>query len=252
MKNMALSSDPARRSTLMQIDSFNATSGTQTDCTKCNGRGYIANLHEEDGRFYMVLSECDCMYKKRILAKAKASGTEPLLRKSFDNFIAGNDWQKNIKNLAMENAKTNDWFYIGGQSGSGKTHICSAITNYQSSNQIRVKYMVWTDEINKLKSFEDTSLMDGLKRVECLYIDDLFKKARAADGFPNLSPPDIEKTWELLNFRYLNKLKTIISSELTLDVILRIDESLGSRIKQSAGKYVITIDKSKDKNVRML
>ena len=88
-----------------------------------------------------------------------------------------------------------------------------------------------------------------MKRVECLYIDDLFKKVgtKYSDG---LTSSDITKTWELINHRNLNDLKTIISSEMTLIDILNVDESLGSRIKQSAKNYTVTVSEDVGRNMR--
>lgn len=239
-----------------EMNIYNSTVGNETNCSKCNGRGYIAqvisekNIKGHEIRCYMVLRECECLNDKNENRKAQNSGTQPLLQKTFENFMASSPWQKGIKSLAEENAKGKDWFFIGGQSGAGKTHICSAITNYQFRNRIQVNYMIWNDQINELKNFEDNTMMEKLKRVECLYIDDLFKKPRGQNGLPNLSTPDIDKTWKLLNFRYLNKLKTIISSELNLEEVLKIDESMGSRIKEAAGKFIISVN-GNERNLRL-
>lgn len=241
---------------LDEMDLYNSTVGQETNCHKCKGRGYIAEVLGEkdvnghDVRCYMVLKECKCLREKRGNIIANNSGIQPLLQKTFDNFMANTSWQADIKRLAEENAKGNDWFYIGGQSGAGKTHICSAITNYQSRNGKKVKYMTWNEQINELKNFEDNSLIEKLKRVECLYIDDLFKRPKGEDKLPKLTSPDIDKTWELLNFRYMNRLKTIISSEVTLENLMKIDESIGGRIKQCAGKYIVSI-KGRGRNIRL-
>ncbi|MET3616758.1 DNA replication protein DnaC [Peptoniphilus olsenii] len=235
---------------IFEMNGFNSAIGSETNCTKCRDKGYIMQIKKENGIYYPYVTECSCIKSKKAETKAEKSGTKPLLKFSFDNFFVTHDWQKNIKNLAEENAKTKDWFFIGGQSGAGKTHICSAISNYQSRKNIRVKHIVWTDEIDKLKNFDDTSLIDELKRVECLYIDDMFKKAISDNGI-SLTNADITKTWELLNFRANNKLKTIISTELTHDELVKIDESLAGRIKAKAGKFVINLYRDKDKNLRL-
>lgn len=243
--------DRTKKIAFSEMNSFNQIYGEETNCSICKGKGYVMEVIQEMGGFYTAVRECDCMAHKIADTQAKNNGTSPLLQKTFNNFYARKDWQKNIKELAIENAKVKDWFFIGGQSGAGKTHICSAITNYQAMNNAKVKYMMWNEDINKLKDFEDTSYMKELKRVECLYIDDLFKKPLGSNGFPNLTSSDIEKTWELLNFRELNKLKTVISSELTLDKILKIDESLGGRIKQNAGKFIISLNHDQERNRRL-
>ena len=81
-------------------------------------------------------------------------------------------------------------------------------------------------------------------------IRDRFKKigTKYSDG---LTSSDITKTWELINYRNLNNLKTIISSEMTLIDILNVDESLGSRIKQSAKNYSVTVPGDVRKNMRI-
>lgn len=240
-----------------EMNLFNSTTGDLTNCDKCKGKGYIAEVEVirnnigENSNCYTVVKECNCLTNKIEQTKAKNSGISPLLQKTFSNFIARSDWQQNIKKLAEENAKSKDWFFIGGQSGAGKTHICSAITNFQAKNGVRVKYMTWNEQINQLKDFEDNSFMEQLKRTECLYIDDLFKRPRGENGLPNLSSADIDKTWELINFRYLNKLKTIFSSELILEEIFSLDESLASRIKQNAGKYIVQV-KGSGRNLRLI
>lgn len=240
-----------RELAIMEMNSFNHTRGTETNCPKCKGRGYTMEVLKEFNNFYTVAVECSCMKNRKTETEVKKSGTRPLLDYSFENYNTLQDWQANIKNKAMKNAKSKDWFFLGGQSGSGKTHICSAIANYQRKNGVKVKYIVWTDEINKLKNFEDNSYMEELKRVECLYIDDFFKRPITQGNLPNLSSPDIDKTWELINFRSLNKLKTIISSELTMNDLLRVEESLGSRIKQEAGEYALSLKKDSAKNIRI-
>lgn len=242
--------EESKKASLREMELFNKTKGTQTNCKKCNGNGYIAEVIKEFDLFYTVVKECDCTKLKRTENEAKASGVMQLLDYTFENFNTWSKWQADIKSSAEENAKLKDWFFIGGQSGAGKTHICSAIANYQRKNRIKVKYMVWTDEINKLKNYEDTSYLDAVKRVECLYIDDLFKRI-GTNTQEALTSSDITKTWELLNFRASNKLKTIISTELTLEDIGEIDESLAGRIKQKSGKYVFSLKKDSTKNMRL-
>ncbi len=239
-----------KQAVLWEMNSFNETPGNKTHCKRCKGKGYIMGVIRKFDSYYTIVKECDCMANIKACREVKNSGMAQLLNYSFNNYKVESNWQADIKKRAMANANTKDWFFIGGQSGSGKTHICCAIANYQRRKGVRVKYIVWTDTINKLKDFEDDSYMSELKKVECLYIDDLFKKigTKYSDG---LTSSDITKTWELINYRNLNNLKTIISSEMTLIDILNVDESLGSRIKQSAKNYSVTVPGDVRKNMRI-
>ena len=141
---------------------------------------------------------------------------------TFDKFIASEPWQKAIKEAAMEYAENPvGWFALCGQSGAGKTHLCTAISRKFLLSGKRVIYMLWRDEIVKIKeaakgsedSDELRKLLDRYKTADVLYIDDLFKTGRAADNtLPKPTPADINYAFEIINYRYNNpSLLTIIS-----------------------------------------
>jgi DNA replication protein DnaC len=148
------------------------------------------------------------------------------------------------------------WFFIGGQSGAGKTHICTAICREFLMEGKEVKYMLWRDDVVKLKNAvtdpEYESLVEKYKRVEVLYIDDLFKTGTAADGTRQRpTGADINVAFEILNFRYNDpKLLTIISSECTIDSIIDIDEATGGRIFEKA-KSSFSLKPDRSRNYRL-
>ena len=100
-------------------------------------------------------------------------------------------------------------------------------------------------------SEEYCKLIDEFKRVDVLYIDDLFKTGKAPDGgFLKVTGADVNVAFEIINFRYNNPgLLTIISSELTEDELIDIDEAIGGRIYERAKAF--TIGKSRDRNYRI-
>jgi DNA replication protein DnaC len=191
----------------------------------------------------------------------KRSGLKDIITDyTFDKFIASEPWQKAIKEAAMEYAENPvGWFALCGQSGAGKTHLCTAICRKFLLSGKRVQYMLWRDEIVKIKeaakgsedSDELRKLLDRYKTAEVLYIDDLFKTGRAADNtMPKPTPADINYAFEIINYRYNNpSLLTIISSELTEDELLDIDEAIGGRIYERAKTF--TIAKNRDRNYRI-
>lgn len=116
--------------------------------------------------------------------------------------------------------------------------------------------MLWRDDIVKIKgavtdSEEYSRIIDQFKTVDVLYIDDLFKTGKAADN--SVQKPtgaDINVAFEIINYRYNNpSLLTIISSELTEDELIDIDEAIGGRIYERAKAF--TIGKSRDRNYRI-
>jgi len=227
---------------------MNLTDGIE--CSVCKNKGYIA--FDKSG--YKSLRQCTCMVQRRNKFILEKSGMAVLTKKcTLDSFDTKEAWQMSTKKKAYDYTKTYDkglWFYIGGQVGSGKTHICVAISGYLMAKGIEVKYMLWRDEITKLKrdQYDDGEAYENrlwkLENVPVLYIDDFFK----SDSRP--SKAEIDIAFEIINTRCNNAKPTIISSEYCINGIVEIDEAIGSRIIQMAGEYCINIGKDGNKNIR--
>lgn len=237
------------------IDRYNSTAGKLTgyDCPKCKNRGNFMFL--ADGQ-YETIRECECMKIRRTLQRIEQSGLKDLIKiYTFDKFIAASPWQTQMKRLGEEFAAGTggDWFYAGGQVGSGKTHICTAIAAELINAGKEVVYMLWRDEIVPLKSnVNDADAYDRairrFKKAEVLYIDDFFKTERGKQP----TAADVNIAFEILNYRYINSgLITIISSELRVDDIIDIDEAVGSRIYQRSRRYCVIIPTDEMKNYRL-
>ena len=84
-----------------------------------------------------------------------------------------------------------------------------------------------------------------------LYIDDLFKTGRGPDGTVAPSAADLNLAFTLLSARYARQAPTILSSELSADALLRLDEAIGSRIVEMAGKNLCAVRNDKKRNYRL-
>lgn len=244
-----------------EIGDMNEKDGYNCDLCKNKG-GYMKIKEYEDGEVNPVYVHCRCMKMRSMINKLKRSGLAKSVQEySFDKYETLEDWQKTLKAKAIEFTKDEDntWFYIGGQSGCGKTHLCTAITVHYLRQNKSAKYMLWRDEITKIKSVinkdeEYGKLINELKTTEVLYIDDLFKMGKDSNGIvqrPTVS--DINIAFEVLNYRYNNKdLITIISSEREASEIMDIDEAIGGRIYElcSKGGYLFNLKKDDKKNYR--
>ena len=212
------------------------------DCKKCLNKGYIARLTD----YGEVLAVCECQMIRKTLRRIGQSGlTASVREKTFKSFEAVTDFQIRIKNDGVRFVKEHNgrWFFIGGQNGCGKTHICTAISGQLLKQGKSLTYMLWIDEAAMLKSkifdSEFSSLISSFQTAEVLYIDDLFKG--------NVTDQDIRIAYSILDSRYRNRLCTIISSERTLDEIYGIDAAVGGRIAENAFiKINVPKDKSKD------
>lgn len=193
----------------------------------------------------------------------KKSGLEEAMNEqTFETFVTETPLQKKIKEKAYEyrsvfldrtDYKHKPWFYIGGNPGSGKTHICTAICGDLLRNNVEVVYMQWTGEARRLKAFinepDFESLVDRYTYCSVLYIDDLFKQAYHAA--PSLSDADIRMAFTIINMRYLQNKPTIISSEWSLESLLEVDEGVFSRVYERSRGFTITIPRSMEYNYRL-
>ena len=96
-----------------------------------------------------------------------------------------------------------------------------------------VRYMLWRDAATTLKadSMRDAAAysreIEPMKTVRVLYIDDFFK---TGGGRPP-TVMDVNLAFEIINARYnTDGLITIVSTERSLDELMRIDEATASRI----------------------
>ena len=240
-----------------RIDWYNAGSGRLNEidgynCDICKNKGIIAKL-TENGEWYT--SDCECQKIRNSLKIAQKSGLgEIITTYTFDNFLADEKWQLEIKRKALDFCNDADakCFYIGGQVGCGKTHICTAIAAHYIKAGANVKYMLWCDESKHLKAIaNDSCYQEEIKKyksVDVLYIDDFLKVQNGSAP----SDADIKLAFEIINNRIIdNKKTTIISSEKALDELIDYDEATMSRIYQKSKNYKITIAKDRSKNYRL-
>lgn len=192
---------------------------------------------------------CSCRARANNEAMLRSLG---LLKQTgeytFDSFTTGKEWQCKAKALALEYVESGFpqcWFFIGGQSGAGKTHLCTAIISAISANGHALQYTRWVDDGRRIKAVEsgerDTQ-MKKYKGTKVLYIDDLFKT--------NPTEADRGLAFELLNSAYASGQAVIISSERTIAEINSFDAAIAGRIRERAGKYCIGLSGT-DKNFRM-
>jgi len=200
--------------------------------------------------------DCECQIPIQNMNRLKASGLEGVVKRyTFESYKADKPFQKHIFQTAKDyinNYDNESWFFVGGQSGIGKTHICTAIAyNIMTVQKKRLRYETANEFLHELK----LSAMDEinyhriygrLTETPVLYIDDLFKSVRTTDA-------DARIIFNLINDRYLKKKVTIISSEKTITDIENAHMDLvavAGRIIERSGEYLINVSQDNKKNFR--
>ena len=220
------------------------------DCPICKNKGFTFFICGEE----IASRLCECRKTRKSIHLLKESGIkEQAEKKSLNSFKITDEFQRKMREKAEAyiNDRGDKWFFIGGQSGCGKTHICTAICMELIKRGSSLIYMKWADATRELKdkmnSYYYDEIIDKYKDVDVLYIDDFFKVQ--AGTVPSAS--DIRIAFELLNSRLLKNKRTIISSEFTLIEMLNFDEATVSRINEKSKPYVLSIEKDRSKNHRL-
>lgn len=217
------------------------------NCPLCRNKGYIAVEDEGEVR----IMQCKCLKARRSIELLERSGVNSDY--TLQNFRTDQPWQKALLEKAKQFVeKQSGWMFIGGQVGCGKTHLCTGIVIELLHRLRPARYMLWRDESTTIKASikypeEYAALIEPLKTVDVLYIDDFLK---TNSGQPTTA--DCNLAFEILNARHNRKgLVTILSSEFLLPEIIQMDEGLGSRIFQKAKGFVFNIRRDVQKNQRL-
>lgn len=217
-------------------------------CPVCGGVEYIF-LRNENGE--LVSRDCKCAAAARSWRWLTRSGLAGLAQRyTFEGYQTGEPWQKAAKDAALRFLEDGrgKWFFIGGTSGAGKTHLCTALSVRLIEAGIPLRYIQWRSDIPPIKAAVNDAeryeaAMEPLKQVRALYIDD-FWKGSVTEGDKNIA-------FDLLNCRYIDSRKiTILSSELTLEKIIGVDAAAGGRIRERAGEFVLNIKGNRNWRLR--
>ncbi len=177
---------------------------------------------------------------------------------TFSNFQEWNDSSKIMKKVATEyfknfmqiSSKRQNSIGFLGQVGGGKTHLSVALgLNILKSKKISVVYLSYRDVLTTLKQnmLDEAFYKNKISKYQnakVLLIDDMLK-GRVTDADKNIM-------FEIINYRYINYLPLIISSEYSINDLLNFDEAIGSRIYEMCKNYLVEIIKDSKNNYRLV
>jgi DNA replication protein DnaC len=119
----------------------------------------------------------------------------------------------------------NGWLLLQGGYGCGKTHLAAAIANFAVEMGVPTLFLTVPDLLDMLRfsyDSEDTTFeqrFNEIRNASLLVLDDF--------GTQNATAWAQEKLFQIINYRYINKLPLVITTNLALD---DIDARIRSRV----------------------
>lgn len=241
-----------KRCELNKVDSYNSIAvpddGTGVICEECKGKRQVAFICEATG--LATYRYCSC-YKQWVTAKRliQSGMQERVKRCNLATFFADTPTHRFMKETAEAYLQQDRpmWFAVCGQSGAGKTHLCTAVfcaLLEKLDKDGNCLQWIRDSRLLKAKMLDcDAAEWQQFKTCGILYMDDICKCSQ-------LSSSDIKILFEILDYRYNNQLPTIISTELPFDKLYQADTAIAGRIKEMCGAFLIDISPDPQKNYR--
>jgi DNA replication protein DnaC len=223
-------------------------------CDICRDTGWTLEPQRDAAP---LARECQCMEMDKIKRQWIEAGINPELSNlTFKNFMVWNESSKRIKDTArayymnfdeIRRSRHNSILFCG-QVGSGKSHASIALALNFLRKGIKVLYVSYRDMMTSAKQSKFdaknySKIISKCQNCEVLLLDDMFKGK--IDG------EDLNIIFEIINYRYMNFLPIICSTEFTMERLLNYDEGIGSRIKEMCEGYIVEIKRDKMDNYRL-
>jgi len=226
-----------------------------TVCPICGGIGYLRRDVPIDDPNFGVLELCECQKKSRedqITARLlEISNLSAFKEKTFETFnIHSHDGK--TKNATLEfafntaknyAAHLNGWLLLMGGFGSGKTHLAASIANQVVTDGTRTLFLTVPDLLDWLRSTfssqESTyqNRFDEIRNMPFLVLDDF--------GTQNATDWAREKLYQIINYRYINQLPTVFTTNLNINAI---EDRISSRLQDRELVIKVQIDASDYRN----
>jgi len=114
-------------------------------------------------------------------------------------------------------AALDGWLLLQGGYGSGKTHLAAAIANFAVGMGVPTLFLTVPDLLDTLRFAYDSTdttfeeRFEQIRNAELLVLDDF--------GTQNATGWAQEKLFQIINYRYINKLPLVVTTNLVLDEI---------------------------------
>ena len=240
------------------------------NCPFCHGAGYLRSDVPLGDPEFGKLQVCVCR-RARVAEAVRdrlfaISHLEELTHLTFESFKPRGrkglgDLQANSLEMAYNQARhyaesLNGWLVLQGGYGAGKTHLAAAIANYAVGMGVPTLFLTVPDLLDTLRfayNDNDTSFeerFNDIRNARLLVLDDF--------GTQNATGWAQEKLFQIVNYRYINKLPTVITTNLTLEEIeprIRsrlVDPELVTHSRMNATDYRRPMEESRQEQLSSL
>ena len=207
----------------------------EPDCLHCQNMRFVIG---SDGAL-RPCEHCGVAQQRKVRSLESYSSRSGIaLKQSFDNFkVADADPRQArvlalCKEAALDFAHVPDgqWLVLWGERGSGKSHLCAAAANHLIGQGAPALFITMPDLIAALKQAMElqsnteqetySGRMNLFKTAPVLILDDLGAESNSAwsDGV----------LFEILDYRYRNRLATMIATNVPPD---RFEPRIASRMQ---------------------
>ena len=201
------------------------------NCKFCGGAGYLRADVEVGHPDFGKLQMCTCrnrdvadQVRERLFSM---SHLDELKELTFETFEArGRKGLGDLHATSIEMAfnqsrvyaqSLNGWLLLEGPYGCGKTHLAAAIANFAVEMGVPTLFLTVPDLLDMLRfayGAEDTTFeqrFDEIRNAKLLVLDDF--------GTQNATGWAQEKLFQIINYRYINKLPMVVTTNLSLSEI---------------------------------
>jgi DNA replication protein DnaC len=209
------------------------------NCPYCGGQGYLRRDVEPGHPDFGRLEICTCrtgQVQEQIRDRLyQLSHLDQLGDLTFDNFNphgrmgigeqAAASIERAFNQAQLFSESRQGWLLLQGGYGCGKTHLAAAIANRCVALAVPTLFLTVPDLLDTLRFAYDSEDLtfeerfDQVRGAPMLILDDF--------GTQNATAWAREKLFQILNFRYINHLPVVLTTNLSLD---ELDGRIRSRL----------------------
>ncbi len=200
-------------------------------CPHCSGVGYLRRDLPVGHPDFGKLETCVCrqgQIRQQVYGRLFAmSNLEELRHLTFETFEArGHIGLAPAQAASLEAAynqsrqfagQLKGWLLLQGGYGCGKTHLAAAVANFAVEIGVPTLFITVPDMLDMLRfaygntdqTFEER--FENIRRAELLILDDF--------GTQNATAWAQEKLFQIINYRYINGLPLVVTTNLMLEEI---------------------------------